>query len=293
MKKTLIFSIVLVSTLLRAQGNVGVATTKPRNNLDVNGDINIGQKLYLDSGTGTGTLVAGNEDQVLVSQGPNKPPKWKTFRIPEYLTNKYYLIFNDSFRDLNTAAGTNQGPSGTIGQGATFTNAETATSIVPATDFVQDTPLTALTVAGKNFKSIAGLSQNFTVNSTQNSTYLLFETVVQQNNAGGDGSNIKFACGIFVDGLLKSIRINRITPSPNSSTFITHTQIGGVENLAPGTHSVGVACSRLSNPVSGLTLGIGVPASTSVSNLNNFMTQSSLKVDVYEIPQNFSPIVNP
>lgn len=291
MKKTLIFSITLISTLLCAQGNVGVATTNPRNNLDVNGDINIGKKLYLDNDTGT--LVPGNAGQVLVSRGPNNPPTWKTFRIPEYLTNKYYLIFNDSFRDLSTSTATNQGPSGTTGQGITFTNAETATGIIPATDFAQDTPLTSLTVPGKNFKTISGLSQNFTVNSTQNSTYLLFETVVQQNNGGGDGSNIKFACGIFVDGLLKSIRINRITPSPNSSTFITHTQIGGAENLVPGTHSVGVACTRLTNPVAGLTLGIGVPATTSVSNLNNFMTQSSLKVDVYEIPQNFSPIVNP
>jgi hypothetical protein len=68
MKKTLIFSITLISTLLCAQGNVGVATTNPRSNLDVNGDLNIGKKLYLDNGTGT--LVPGSVGQVLVSRGP-------------------------------------------------------------------------------------------------------------------------------------------------------------------------------------------------------------------------------
>lgn len=284
MKKALIFFSILSAVLFYAQGNIGIATTSPRNNLDVNGDLNIGKKVFLDNGLGT--LRAGQEGQLLVSQGPGKPPTWKTLRIPEYLTGQYYLIFNDSYRDFNSAA-----PGDKTGQGIIFADGETATSVNPSTDFLVNTPLTSLTATGKNFKSIPGLTKNFTVNSTQSSAYFMFETVVQQNNAAGDGSSIKFACGIFVDGLLKSIRINKLTPSPNGSTFITHTQIGGVENLPTGPHSVGVACNRLTKPVAGITLGIGVPASASVDNLNNFMTQSSLKVDVYEIPQNFTSVI--
>jgi hypothetical protein len=36
-------------------------------------------------------------------------------------------------------------------------------------------------------------------------------------------------------------------------------------------------------------LAIGINA---YSNINSFITQSSLKVDVYEIPQVFNPIIN-
>ncbi|MFY1046764.1 hypothetical protein [Chryseobacterium sp. GP-SGM7] len=285
MRKILIFILGSFTVLLHAQGNIGVATTSPRANLDVNGDLNIGKKIFLDNGSGV--LLAGNEDQLLVSRGPNNPPTWKTLRIPEYLAGKYYLIFNDSFRDFNTVT-----PGGTTGQGISFNNSETApTTLVPSTDFVVDTPLSSLTAKG--FKTISGLSKDFTVNSTVSSTYFMFETVVQQNNAGGNASNIKFACGIFVDGLLKSIRLNMLPQSASNNTFITHTQIGGVENMAAGTHTINVACARLTNPFAGLTLGVGSPSYQGTQNTNNFMTQSSLKVDVYEIPQNFSSVIIP
>lgn len=286
MRKILIFILGSFTVLLHAQGNIGVATTSPKANLDVNGDVNIGKKIFLDNGSGV--LLAGKEGQLLVSRGPNNPPTWKTLRIPEYLAGKYYLIFNDSFRDFNAAA-----PDNTTGQGISFNNSETApTTLVPSTDLVVDTPLSSL--AAKGFKTIPGLSKSFTVNSTVSSTYFLFETVVQQNNPGGSGdvSNIKFACGIFVDGLLKSIRLNMLPRSTSSSTFITHTQIGGVENMSSGTHSINVACARLTNPSPNITLGVGVPSYVT-QNTNNFMTQSSLKVDVYEIPQNFSSVITP
>ncbi len=285
MKKAFIFFSILSLVLFRAQGNIGIATTSPRNNLDVNGDLNIGKKVFLDNGLGT--LRAGQEGQLLVSQGSGKPPTWKTLRIPEYLSGQYYLIFNDSYRDFNSAT-----PGGNTGQGITFTDGETATTIVPSTDFVLNTSYATLSATGKNFKSISGLTKDFTVNSSQSSTYFMFETVVQQNNTAGDASDIKFACGIFVDNLLKSIRINMLPRNPNaSSTFVTHTQIGGVENLTSGTHNVRVACTRLTNPVANRAIGIGVPAVGSAGNLNNFMTQSSLKVDVYEIPQNFTSVI--
>lgn len=286
MRKILIFILGSFTVLLHAQGNIGVATTSPRANLDVNGDVNIGKKIFLDNGSGV--LMAGKEGQLLVSRGPNNPPTWKTLRIPEYLAGKYYLIFNDSFRDFNAAA-----PNGTTGQGISFNNSETApTTLEPLTDFAVDTPLSSLTAKG--FKTISGLSKNFTVNSTVSSTYFMFETVVQQDNPGGNTSNIKLACGIFVDGLLKSIRINMLPQSASINTFLTHTQIGGVENISAGTHSINVACARLTNPLAGITLGVGVPSYRGATpNINNFMTQSSLKVDVYEIPQNFSSIITP
>jgi len=287
MKKTYIILNLFLGVLLSAQGNIGVKTTSPLANLDVNGDLNIGKKVFLDNGSGV--LLAGTSGQLLVSRGANNPPTWKTLRIPEYLTNQFYLIFNDSYKDFDTAnPNTSQG---TV-QGLRFDDSQVAPAAFnPSTELVVNATFADLQSRG--FRSIASLTRNFTVNSTISSAYFMFETVVQQSNAGNDATDIKYACGIFVDGLLKSARLNVLPRSTNGSTFITHTQIGGVENVSTGTHTVSVACARLTNPLAGITLGVGVPATATTTNLNNFMTQSSLKVDIYEIPQNFSSVIIP
>jgi len=287
MKKIYIILNIFLGVLIYAQGNIGVKTVSPLANLDINGDLNIGKKIFLDNGSGV--LRAGTGGQLLVSRGPNNSPTWKTLRIPEYLTNQFYLIFNDSYKDFDTANPNDA--QGTV-QGLRFVDNQTVpTAFDPSTELVVDATLANL--QARNFRVISSLTKNFTVNSTISSAYFMFETVVQQNNSGGNASDVKFACGIFVDGLLKSARINMLPRSPNGNTFITHTQIGGVENISPGTHSVSVGCARLTNPLANITLGIGVPATATITNLNNFMTQSSLKVDVYEIPQNFSPVIIP
>lgn len=259
------------------QGQVGIMTSKPQATLDVNGDLNKNGKLFLDNNN---ILSPGKTGQVLVSRGPGITPTWKALKVPDYESYKYYLIFNDSFRDFNTA-------SNTTGQGISLSTATSPATI--STDLVKGADITTL-VNTKGFKEITGLAHPFVVNSTESKVYFQFETVVQQNNTTTVGSNQMYACGIFVDDKLQSARLNTLfTSTTAESTFLTHNQIGGAANLAKGQHTVKVACARYTTD-NNIVLGIGVPSITTVNNLNNFMTQASLKIDVYEVPQNFTDI---
>lgn len=285
----LLFFIACSLTTYAQTGKTGIATQSPQSVLDVNGDVSIRKKLY--TADTNDNPIPGKDGQVLVSQGPGLPPVWKTLRVPDYEANKYYLIFNDSFRDF--VPGTNANGDGTTGQGITFAaDTNEVSGATASTDLVPTATFATLTNSSNKYKEITGLNKKFTVNSTTSTTYLLFETVVQNTGGSSSTATTKYACGIFVDDILKSLRINGVTNSSGSG-FVTHTQIGAVDNLTTGTHTVRVACARLTFPNNSGTIGIGSPAASGVTNMNNFVTQSSLKVDVYEVPQNFSPITTP
>lgn len=279
MKKALL--IILGTLSFNAIAQIGIDTKSPQASLDVNGDFGLRKRLFLDN---ENKESQGITDQVLVSQGEGLAPTWKALRIPLYEPNKFYLIFNDSFSDQ---------------VGLRITSSQVVASNL-TTDLVENATLTNLKTKG--FQEIAGLSKTFTVNSTSSKVYFQFETVVQQNNlvqqknvdnnstSSVTGDDLKYACGIFVDDVLKSIRINTLFNSTASSTFLTHTQIGGATNLTATSHTVKVACARFKTSTdSRLVLAIGVNESNT-TNINAFMAQSSLKVDVYEIPQNFNSI---
>lgn len=270
MKKIISFLCLSIGLSLSAQ--VGIKTVTPKSTLDVNGDVNLRGKLSLSNATNT-TLSEGTNDQILVSQGVGYAPIWKTLRIPEYEPNKFYLIFNNSFSDRN---------------GVTFTRNEVSSNGASrSTTLVKDATYSSL----NRFKKIADLSQDFTVYSTESKTYFQFETVVQAGfpvNSSPDIS-IDYACGIFVDDKLVNLRQRNIKASSAANTFITHNQIGMAANLSKGQHSVSVACSRLKSYNTTATLGIGINVE---DNIDSFITQSSLKVDVYEIPQVFNTILN-
>lgn len=268
-----IISILFFVTGLSLSAQVGINTDSPKAKLDVNGDINLRNKIVVLNVTDN-TLSQGNNDQILVSQGEGYPPIWKSLRIPEYEPNKFYLIFNNSFSDRT---------------GVKFTNTEQSSIAAKNTAFAKGADISSL----PGFKKIAGLSQPISVFSTESKTYFQFETVVQANLPanGTPDISIDYACGIFVDDKLVNLRQRNLKASSASSTFITHNQIGVVANLSKGQHTVSVACSRLGSYRTGtdVVLAVGINADT---NINNFIAQSSLKVDVYEIPQVFNPIVN-
>ncbi|MEE6125874.1 hypothetical protein V2E39_00570 [Chryseobacterium arthrosphaerae] len=268
----------IISTLLLATGmllsaQVGINTNSPKSTLDVNGDVNFRNKIAVFDANNN--VSQGNNDQLLVSQGPGYPPVWKSLRIPEYEANKFYLIYNNSFSDNEGLIFTTADES-TVGQtsrGTTFTKGKSFSSL-------------------PNFKKITNLTQEIEVFSTQSKAYFQFETVVHTDFSknGSPDTSIDYACGIFVDDKLINLRQRNIKASSAAYTFFTHTQIGIVENLSKGKHTVSVACTRLASYGElNRKLTIGTYA---FSNLNDFITQSSLKVDVFEVPEVFKPIIN-
>lgn len=270
----------ILSTLFLASGlmlsaQVGINTESPKSKLDVNGDLNLRDKIAVVDATDK-TLSFGNNDQILVSQGEGFAPIWKTLRIPEYEPNKFYLIFNNSFSDK-------------VGVSFSYSEQPASTNTGKASTFQKGTDFSSLS----KFKKIANLSQKIQVYSAESKAYFQFETVVQANFAanGTTDTSIDYACGIFVDDKLISLRQNNLKASSAQFPFLTHNQIGAVSNLSKGEHTVSVGCSRIASYGSSTnrTLAIGTNTST---NINDFIAQSSLKVDVYEVPQVFNPIIN-
>lgn len=258
MKKNLTTLFLVLSYLSIAQ--VGINTNSPNATLDVNGDLSVRGKIYT-GGTEGSLGDPGVTGQVLVSQGPGLPPKWLTLNIPEIEQN-YYLIYNNTFEDTT---------------GVSFSSTENTGNSI----YTRGTLLSSLT----SWKKIPGMTQTFEVYSTQNKTYFTFETVVQMATTSQNNmlDAIDFACGIFIDGKLQAVRVNTVEqPSSAYAPFRTITMLQIAENLSVGTHNVDVACTRRQSYSTSVTLGIGRAVQT--ENLNNFMAKSTLKVEVFEIP---------
>lgn len=253
----------LVFLCFAASAQVGINTNAPNAILDVNGDVSIREKIYVGGNEGT----AGNpgvNGQVLVSQGPGLPPKWLTLNIPDVQQN-YYLIYNNTFEDEG---------------GVSFSSSETTGNNV----YTKGTNLTSLS----SWKKIPGMTQSFEVYSAENKTYFTFETVAQLGTTTAVNllDAVDFACGIFIDGKLEGVRVNTVEqPSVSYGPFRTLTMLHVSENLGVGTHSLDVACTRRANYSTSSSLGIGRAVNT--SNLNNFMAKSTMKVEVFEIPDEY------
>ncbi|MEJ5103109.1 MULTISPECIES: hypothetical protein [Chryseobacterium] len=269
-----IFSTILLASGLMLSAQVGINTDSPKAQLDVNGDLNLRDKIAVLDATDN-TLSIGNNDQLLVSQGEGYAPIWKTLRIPEYEPNKFYLIFNNSFSDkLGVDFSYSDEPNMSASKGATFTKGTSLGSLI-------------------GFKEITGLSQNISVFSTESKAYFQFETVVQANfgSNGTTDTSIDYACGIFVDDKLINLRQNNLKANSAQYPFMTHNQIGLIGNLSKGNHKVSVACSRVGSYGDAPNRRLSVGKNTN-TNINNFIAQSSLKVEVYEVPQAFNTIIN-
>jgi hypothetical protein len=260
--KNLILTI-LVGISSYAFGQMGINTNAPNATLDVNGDVNVRGKIYL-GGTDTTLGSPGVTDQVLVSSGPGQPPKWLKLNIPDG-EEQFYLIYNDTFED-NT--------------GVQFSSSENTGHQI----YTRGTLLSSLT----NWKKIPGMTQTFQVYSEENKVYFTFETVAQIATLGsGDFLDAtEFACGIFVDGRLEGVRVNSVEqPSVAYGSFVTNTMLHVSENVSVGTHTLDVACTRRQNYDN--TYDIGIGRGVNSTNLNNFMAKSTMKVEVFEIPDNY------
>lgn len=271
----LLINLVFISSSLFAQ--VGVNTNTPRTTLDVQGDLGIRSKIYL-GGDETTIGKLGDVGSVLVSQGTNQSPAWKVLRRPEFKPETYYLInYEASSTDVGLIFNYN--------------------STESRTQYTKNMTLSNFLGNSANSSGVIdGLTKTFKVNNSVNKIGLVFETVVHINSNAID-QGVDFACGVFVDDQLKGVRTFTLNqPTASVGPFYTFTLLGSAENLAKKEYTAKVACRRRAS-IGGFTntttstFGVGKAVR---SNINDFMAQSTLRVEVLEIPDpnNNEPVYN-
>lgn len=250
-----------------ANSQIGINTETPRATLDVQGNLSVRNRIFL-GGTDLANGSLGDVGTVLVSQGANNPPVWKLIRRPDF--NPFlYTIFN------NAAAETQNG----IIFGTAASGFELHTLNQTLSSF-----------AGTQ---ITALQRNFQIDNPQNITFLSFETIAHLESSNQYRA-ADFSCGIFIDDLLKGIRVYTVDQSGTAvNPFFTFDLLASANNLSVGNHTAKVACKKRGN-INGFSGQLGIGRAIS-GNLNDFMTKSSLVVETYEKPStsNNVPVYNP
>ncbi|MGG7437121.1 hypothetical protein ACQ7CU_03490 [Chryseobacterium arthrosphaerae] len=231
-------------------GNMGIATTKPRTTMDVNGTINVKNEIRL-GGTDSNAGNAGNFGNLLSANGNNNP-EWTNFDLPagygnSLVLNATYLMSSETGVVFN---GTNQ--SGTL-------------SVPYDEDQGMVTPTT--------WKEITGVAQTFTITKLNSSTSISVQTLAQVTG-GNRGS---FGLGIFIDDKLKFVRAGIVIGGAGS--YKTLNINASIPGLSVGTHTFKLAAIERSIPVN-TSISVGEPAAT--ANLNNKMAATSVSIKVFE-----------
>ncbi|MDG4651132.1 hypothetical protein V2E39_08195 [Chryseobacterium arthrosphaerae] len=262
MKKNFVF-ILGLGVIFMARSQVGINTTNPRSTLDINGDLTIRNELKVGGTTGTAG-VPGLNNYLLVSQGSGAAPQWKASKVGFYEAGEYRIMES---RFTTDQVGINFGNL-SIGDGvATSTTGETLTQTNP------------------KWTEITGLATSFNINNADNRVNLSFQTGVEMSDIGNNDSQfVRFACGIFVDNNLVSLRSDQINGiygkgNKNQSIFTLNYII---QNLPVGPHVAKVGCRRITSSSSGYHFAIGRTTTDGTQVANNFMLNSILKFNVNE-----------
>ncbi|MGE8431526.1 hypothetical protein [Chryseobacterium joostei] len=255
---------------------VGINTKTPLASIDIQGNIGVRKKIYL-GGDDTTTGALGQKGTVLVSQGVGLPPVWKALRIPPFDPFLYFSFNNFGIQTKNGLVIGNN----TSGYNL-YTDGQTLNSFL--------TP----SASGGTFTD---LTKNITVNNTGSVFIFSYEAILHLDSTT-DYAGADIACGVFVDDLLKGVRVYTLNQADISTRpFYTYNLVTAAQNLSIGSHTVKVACTRRAN-INNFTgnIGIGKAAYTgSGTNLNDFMAQASLTIESYEKPNpsNTTPIYFP
>lgn len=266
MKKSFYLCILgLLSAHTYAQ--VGVKTSTPQATLDVNGKTTLRKELRV-GGTSTQVGNAGLNGQVLVSQGPNVAPAWKTVNVAFIEEGQYKLINSYLSSDqagVNTLSSSVQGDN-------IYTN-NVGDDITDATKGV--------------WTKVANLENNFVIKNDKNRlTYQLQTGVEMKAPSATTSQNISFTCGIFRNSKLVAVRPDKVSSNNNSGKngiqdyifTLNYTE----QNVPLGNQKVEVACRKIttSDNATQFTIGTNIQDSNTVS--NRFTLESAFKIDVIE-----------
>lgn len=215
-------------------------------------------------GTTSTTGDFGLDKQLLVSQGNGAAPQWKTskvgfFEAGEYRVMESHFTTDQTGIDFGNAS---------IGDGiATSNTGETIGQVSP------------------KWTEIPSLATTFKISNTDNRINLSFQTGVEMSDVGNNSNEfVRFACGIFVDDVLVSLRADQINGirgkgNKNQSIFTLNYVI---ENIAEGSHTAKVSCRRITSSSSGYDFSVGRTTTNGTQVANSFMLGSILKFDVNE-----------
>lgn len=266
MKKTMYYCVTVLCSVY-AHAQVGIDTNVPNSTLDVNGKTTLRKELRV-GGTPTQVGNAGLNGQVLVSQGENLSPVWKSINVSFMEEGQYKLI--NSYLSLDQKGVT------TLSNGVAGDNIFTNTVGDDITD----------TSKGKWVK-IEGLENNFTVKNPRNRITYQFQTGIElKAPAATTSQNISFTCGVFRGGKLVAVRPDKVSSNNNTDKggfqdyifTLNYTE----QNVPLGAQKVEVACRKITTSDVNSQFSIGRNISNTNAVSNAFTLESDLKIDIIE-----------
>lgn len=269
MKRDL-YNIVAVFILyIHVNAQVGIKTVSPKAILDVNGTTTLRKELRV-GGTSTQVGNPGLNGQVLVSQGEGLPPVWKSLNVPLVEAGQYKLINSYLFSDQVGITTFPNNSNGTI-----YKN--------NVGDDINDTS-TGLWV------KLGAFSNTIEIKNGNNRIAYQFQTGVEMRSPTPTTSeNVTFACGIFRNGKLVAVRVDKVASTnydgKNGLQDYIFTLNYTEKNVSTGAHEIDVACRKIISSNSGVTFSIGRNLASQVSDpyiSNPFILESEFKMDIIE-----------
>lgn len=255
----------LCSVLMYAQ--VGIGTSKPGSTLDINGKTTLRKELRV-GGTSSQIGNAGLNGQVLVSQGANLPPVWKSINVTFMEEGQYKLINSYLSLDQKGITSLSDGISGDN----IYINA--------IGDDIVDTS------KGKWMK-IEGLENNFVIRNPKNRVTYQFQTGIEMKAPVSTTSQtISFTCGVFRKGKLVAVRPDKISSNNNADKEGIQNYIFTLnyteQDVPLGAQKIEVGCRKIATSDVSSQFAIGRNISNANNLSNAFTLESDLKIDVIE-----------
>lgn len=246
----------LISLTSVLYSQIGVNTTNPQAEIDINGDLQIRKEIRVGNSSDL-EISAGKAGQVLTSQGIGLAPKWTDLTVSGGIKGEY-LLKNTYFEDDRVGLNLN----------SAYTSPITSTAMLDASWMV-----------------IPGLSLQIATSKAKNRILITLQTVAQSDYNGGVTAAsewVDLTCGIFIDDELASLRYGRVKDLHYPQ--ISFTILYAFDDLPVGNHDLKVAFQRRASSTSfaaiPLHVGQGAIATPAVSNA--FMNKSIIRVDVFE-----------